>query len=220
MKEFFKNQLETLYTRTGFRQLENMMQRQGSDDGGPLWEQDVRQLINFMVEECEKPPFDSVPTTIKQRVIARAVTEDPEFTGLNAKFVRRALSKWWQDNGDRILEQLNKPKEVPYQPLTPEQHEKVNVMLESYRRRLLSEGSMSVVPKMKPEEIKKEGAEWKSELERKAVSVGYKPAMTAEDISARELHMRYIRENYNARTGRPLQTWIPENEWLEKQKDL
>jgi IMP dehydrogenase/GMP reductase len=92
-------------------------------------------------------------------------------------------------------------------------------MLESYKRRLLAGGGMTVIPRgMDPEKAAKEGAEWKSEVERKAVSVGYKPAMTAEDIQARELHMRYIQENYNARTGRPLQTWIPENEWLEKQK--
>jgi hypothetical protein len=212
MREFFKNQLQTLYTRTGFRQLENMMQSES-------WEKDITDLIGFMVEECDKPPFNSVSETIKMRVISRAVVEDQEFTGLNAKFVRRALSKWWADNGDRVLEQLNKKDSAAPVELTPEQNEKVNAMLESYKRRLLAGGGMTVIPRgMDPEKAAKEGAEWKSEVERKAVSVGYKPAMTAEDIQARELHMRYIQENYNARTGRPLQTWIPENEWLEKQK--
>jgi hypothetical protein len=215
MKEFFKNQLETLYTRTGFRQLENMMQRQGKDEAGEdLWKQDVRQLINFMVEECNKPPFDNVKETVKARVIARAVVEDQEFTGLNAKFVRRALNAWWKDNGDRVLDAMNHQSAgMKPEPLTPEQNEKINVLLESYRKSLLSP-----MPQMKPEEIEKEGAEWKSELERKAVSKGYKPAMNREDIKARELHLQWIRENHNPNNGFKLPGWISEEEWLKKLK--
>jgi hypothetical protein len=212
MREFFKNQLETLYVRTGFRQLENMMQ-------ASTWEKDITELISFMVEECDKPPFNKVPATVKQRVISRAVVEDPEFTGLNAKFVRRALNKWWQDNSDRVLEQLNKKESAPPVELTPEQNEKVNAMLESYKRRLLTGGGMTVLPRgMDPDKAAKDGAEWKSEIERKAVSKGYTPP-TKEQIVARELHLRYIQQNYDARTGKPLTTWIPENEWLEKQQE-
>lgn len=216
MKGFFKNQLETLYHRTGFRQLENMMQSES-------WEKDVTDLIGFMVEECNKPPFHVVTETVKQRVISRAVVEDQEFTGLNAKFVRRALNKWWQDNGEKILEAVNAKESSVYQKveLTPEQNEKVNAMLESYRRRLLSEpGGMTVLPRgMDPNKAEKDGAEWKSEVERKAVSRGYKQP-TADQVVAREMHLRYIQQNYDAKTGKPLTTWIPENEWLEKQKNL
>ena len=44
---------------------------------------------------------------VKQRVISRAIVEDQEFIGLNAKFVQRALAKWWMVNGDRVMEAMN-----------------------------------------------------------------------------------------------------------------
>lgn len=37
-----------------------------------------------------------------------------------------------------------------------------------------------------------------------------------KQIAAHELHMQYIRENYDTLTGKPLSGWMPENEWLKK----
>lgn len=165
MKEFFKNQLESLYVRTGFRQLENMMQ-------SPNWQKDISDLIGFMVSECNKPPFHSVTDEVKKRVISRAVVEDQEFTGLNAKFVRRALNAWWKDNGDKILEAINAKEASVYKrvELTPEQNDKVNTMIESYRRRLLSGDGIKMLPRgMDPDKAEKDGAEWRSEVERKGI---------------------------------------------------
>lgn len=170
MKEFFKRQLETLHARTGIRQLEHLM---AEND----WQGKVRELINLMVEECEKPPFDKVDEVVKMRVIDRAVIEDDKFIGLNAKFVRKALGAWWLANGDRVLEKLNRAEANASERvvLTPEQSAKVDAMLEQYKRQLLVEPGFRPVPKLEHSEVKKEGAEWKSELERKAYSTGYKP---------------------------------------------
>lgn len=211
MKEFFRNQLEKLFNRTGFRQLENMMQKPGvAEDGEAFWEKDVRELIMFMVEECSKPPFDCVSDTVKMRVIAKAVVDEEKFTGLNARFVRKALNAWWKDNGERVLEKLNKTT-FEKAELTPEQDEKVNTMLYSYIQRLRAPMQ---VPKMKPNEIEKKGAEWQSGIEQKAVSKGYQ-SMPLEEIKARELHLQWIKENYHPVTARPLSNWISEEEWLK-----
>jgi hypothetical protein len=46
---------------------------------------------------------------------------------------------------------------------------------------------------------------------------GY-PSTSLSEIRKRELHIQYIRENYDSRTADPLPTWLPENEWLKNQK--
>jgi|ADGO01.1.fsa_nt_gi hypothetical protein len=39
-----------------------------------------------------------------------------------------------------------------------------------------------------------------------------------EYFKKHELHFQYLRENYDARTGHKLPNWMPEEEWIEKQK--
>jgi hypothetical protein len=41
------------------------------------------------------------------------------------------------------------------------------------------------------------------------------PSTSASEIRQRELHLEWIRENFDARTGEKLQGWIPEPEWLQ-----
>lgn len=38
---------------------------------------------------------------------------------------------------------------------------------------------------------------------------------TAEQVRERELHLQYIRDNYDPITGKPKEGWIPESEWLK-----
>lgn len=170
MREFFKQQLENLQARTGIRQLEHLMAKD-------TWKEDVDQLIKFMIEECSKPPFDVVRQEVKERVITRAIVEDQDFIGLNAKFVRRALNVWWLANGDRVIEAMNAKEAKVYErvELTPEQKAKIDVMASSYIARLLQGDGIKEVPDVGKDVAAKEGAEWKSELERKAVSVKYQP---------------------------------------------
>lgn len=55
----------------------------------------------------------------------------------------------------------------------------------------------------------------REKIERKAASAGM-PSGTIEDFNRHELHLQYIRENYDPLTGKPLPGWMPENEWLKK----
>jgi hypothetical protein len=190
LKEFFKQELETLHVKTGFRQLENMMKSEG-------WEKDVTDLINFMIEECNKPPFNIVRTAVKQRVIARAIVEDQEFTGLNAKFVRKALNAWWTVNGDRVIEATNANPGVKPVELTPEQDAKVNKLINEYVGQLLSGDGPQMIKKIEPSVLAKQGKEWTSNIERKAVSTTPDPerqVYTAETIKERNERIRVMQE--------------------------
>lgn len=48
--------------------------------------------------------------------------------------------------------------------------------------------------------------------------MAYKP-LSAEEIARRDLHLQYIRENYDVRTGQKLPTWVPEDEWLQRKEE-
>lgn len=181
MYEFFYGELKSLKARTGLLQWEKL-----NEQTNPTKE--IDDLISFMIDECSKPPFNKIKIEIKQRIVSRAVIEDKEFIGMNAKFVRRALNAWWETNGDRVLMAINN-SENAYQKvvLTKEQNEKVDEMLESYRRSLES-STIQPVPKLEKREIEKEGAEWKSEIERKSTGYTTKGLTKEQYIMRTRLH--------------------------------
>lgn len=178
MRAFFKQELKNLQAKTGIRQLENMMLKE-------KWQDEANKLIEFMIEECNKPPFNIVATAVKERVISRAIVEDQEFIGLNAKFVRRALNAWWLTNGDRVIEACNAKSSVVYErvELTPEQSAKIDVMAKEYIQQLLSgDTEIKSVPQLTDEEIKREGKEFEAtHIVRKATK--YSNGFTIEQIA-------------------------------------
>lgn len=66
------------------------------------------------------------------------------------------------------------------------------------------------VPKMTPDEIRKEGGV------RPPKPPAY-PVTSASEAREREIHFAYIKANYDARTGKPLPGWMEENEWRKIQ---
>jgi hypothetical protein len=66
---------------------------------------------------------------------------------------------------------------------------------------------MNGVPKLTDKEIRTEGQE-------KPKKQSY-PSTSKSEIELRLLHIQYIKENYDARTGEKLSTWLPENQWRE-----
>jgi hypothetical protein len=102
MKEFFKSELKLVHVKTGIRQLETLMNK------GDKWTEEAEQIIDFMVFETNRPPFDMVGVDVKQRVIQAAIIDDKDFIGLNAKFVKRALNAWWAMNKDRYYDSMVK----------------------------------------------------------------------------------------------------------------
>lgn len=203
MVKFFYQEFESLKAKTGIRQWEQLNEL-------PEASKVIHDHIEFMVRECDKPPFHVVRPEVKQRVISRAIVEDPEFIGLNAKFVNKALYRWWANNGDRIMEQVNKGNEFKPVELTEEQKRKIDEMANAYVAQLLQGDGLKSVPKMDSNVAAVEGAEWRSNLERKAISY---PPNTKEQIEAHKLHLEWARRNHDPRTAERLPNWIPESEW-------
>lgn len=61
-------------------------------------------------------------------------------------------------------------------------------------------------------EFKRRQAEAKVIIE----NIGYKPP-AADEVRKRELHIKWIRENYDSISGKPKPGWMAENDWLKKQ---
>lgn len=58
-----------------------------------------------------------------------------------------------------------------------------------------------------------------NEIERKGQAIPDKdfyPKTSDREVVKKILHVEYIKQNYDARTGDKLTEWIPENEWLKQ----
>lgn len=67
------------------------------------------------------------------------------------------------------------------------------------------------VPKISDKEIREEGRQ-------KPKSVMH-PSAPMSIVIQREYHIRWIQANHDPYTGKPLPNWVPEDEWIKKQKE-
>jgi hypothetical protein len=197
MKAFFKKELETLQAKTGIRQLETLMQKED-------WRKEANLLIDLMIEECNKPPFDLVKQDVKERVISRAIVEDGDFIGLNAKFVRKALNAWWNVYGGKIIEARDESKAPVKVDLDPEADARVNVLLQSFQRSIRN-GVFQQVPKITTEEAKQEGDVRPKAHIYRSTDLSYKKELDERVRKGREL---YFRENYPGGSDEDLKTYL------------
>lgn len=206
MVKFFYQEFESLRAKTGIRQWEQLNEL---PDAAKV----IHDHIEFMCSECCKPPFHVVRDEIKQRVIGRAIVEDGDFIGLNAKFVRKALNAWWLVNGDRVIEAMNQKERSVYDrvELTDEQKQKIDRLANQYVADLLRGEGPKMVPKLDQAVVEKEGGEWISNIERKATCY---PITTPEQAKVHELHLEWIRRNFDKYTADKLPGWKEEEEWI------
>jgi hypothetical protein len=185
MYDFFYDELKMLRALTGIRQWENLNEL-------PDPKKAINDLIDLMIKETNVEPYDIISPKVKQRVIHDAILNDPEFIGLNAKFVRKALHTFWMLHGENILFKHNEQKRKDEGPVVLKDPEAVDVLLKSYLNRL-----RKTAPPPKIENPQKEGKEWQSELERKAVSTQIDPdrkPYTEESIKERNAKIRGMQE--------------------------
>ena len=151
LRDFFKIELETLQAKTGIRQLDNIMAKEAT------WEAELSQLLDLLVAECNRPPFDLVGVDLKMKVIRDALISDKEFMGLSARFVHKSLANWWQFNGGRYLEKhMQSLPAEEHEPAPPEVAEKY---LKEWEEKVKAAGIRFSMPALSPEEIKREGQE-------------------------------------------------------------
>lgn len=125
-----KGQLQTLKSRTGYNQFETLMQE-------PDWRDKANQLLNLMVNECVRPPYDRIRPEVKSRILIDAQLTDKDFTGMNARWVRRILDKWWDVYGSRILQAENgHAKGVTVIHRTAQETQKIDNLINSFLKDL------------------------------------------------------------------------------------
>lgn len=124
MREFFKQELKTLYAKyqlNQFDKLWNMTDENGKNMGREM----LTALLDELERVCNKFPY--IPDEAKKEIIQDFMVSDPEFIGLNAK----ALYKWfdlkksyyWAISTPEQREELT-PEEIERRkPLPPEQAE-------------------------------------------------------------------------------------------------
>lgn len=102
MKEFFTHLLNKLEILTGIRQLERL--------------QDKPQQLNELLDACvEAVAAFTMKEEIKKTVLMDAVTTDPDFIGLNVKWVRKTLNNWVKIHGMASGVEQTKPDVDPVQ---------------------------------------------------------------------------------------------------------
>jgi hypothetical protein len=197
MYDFFHGELKTLKARTGYTQWEKL-------NDSPKAADEINDLIKYMIDECVKPPFDLVKDEVKQRVISRAIVEDGDFIGLNAKFVRKALNAWWNVYGGKIIEARDESKAPVKVDLDPEADARVNVLLQSFQRSIRN-GVFQQVPKITQEEAKQEGDVRPKAHVYHSTDLSYKKQIDERVRKGREL---YFRENYPGGSDEDLKAYL------------
>ena len=192
MRDFFLQLLNKLDKLTGLKQMDKLMSM-------PNHKQEINDLFDILCRVSDQ--FGYIPKDDQQRIISENVITDPEFIGLNAKIV----FKWLSAAKGPYLKTLEQTEPMPegYKPLEGEDRAKA---IQEWQDSL-----KSLETHVKPE---LGGTRLKSALEELPVLKGYKsPGL--EDLRRAELHTQYVRENYEAITGKPKPDWIEENKWLE-----
>lgn len=103
---------------------------------------------------------------------------------------------------------LKKEKQTESKP--QEISTETDKMISDYLKEL---SDFSKVPAMSKDEISYWG---KERFQRRAASAGYVQP-DVDKVTRNQLHIQWIKENYDPITGRPLSTWKEESEWLSDQ---
>lgn len=197
MRDFFLQQLNSLDKMTGLQQLNKLM---AMDDP----KKEINDLLDILCRVCKQ--FNYIPEEDMKRIISESILSDQELTSLNGKIIFKWLSKACGQYYKEAIDPVKLPDGVDeYVPLTGEDRQK---KLDEWLRSL----------KKLDETVKVEfnGAKMKANLAELPQLEGYhKP--NAEAILLHDLHIEYLKENYDPITRQRKANWVSENEWLKMQ---
>jgi hypothetical protein len=143
MRDFFKQELKTLYARTQSRQYETI-------SAMPDAAEQFKVLLDTLEEVCNK--FNYIPETAQQNIIRERILSDKDFIGLNAKVVY----KWFMEVRDTYFKESAHIKEVDtanpvtYDELSPETKAKVDDFIKGLQSET---GGLKSVPQVSQAEI-------------------------------------------------------------------
>lgn len=192
MREFFLNLLQNLDKISGLKQYEKLCQTEKPKE-------EIKMLLDILCRVCDQFPF--IPFEDKKRIISDAAIADAEFIGLNAKIIFKWLnakrSNYIKESKDEVVISPDALTGDAMQKRLDEWLQAVNSVDVNLTNRV--DIYQTVREQWKP----KEGT----------------PAYKHQDdtlVINHQRHLEYLKANYEARSGKPLPTWMPENEWIEK----
>lgn len=195
MKEFFLELLNNLDKLAGLRQLENIYKAH-SDQDAALSE--INTLMDLLVNISLKFPY--IPEQAQRDIITHNVVTDPEFTSLNARIVY----KWLNAQKDKYY------KELAHIPTV--ETETVEIVTGQKRDEYYEQWLKALAPiqdRINTTSTKREVLILGHERQG---PTDYTP-LSEDDVTRREKHLRYIKENFDAKTGKKLPDWIEETKW-------
>ena len=206
MRDFFKQELETLYAKTQLRQYETLS---AMDDP----QKQIKVLLDTLEWACNQYLY--IPEATKQAIISQRMLTDQKFIGFNAPI----LIKWFEEVKGQYFKEMAHEHEAPtappvlYEELKPETKQAVDNLL----KMLSEEGNgLKVVPTVSQAEIdaiKIEDLEQREGIQ--PVSIGV-PLTTKEQAAEKELRLQWMRECFDPLTGKPSQKWVSFEEWLNR----
>lgn len=198
MREYFLDILNNLDTLAGLRQLDKIYAAAGDNPGAAITE--INKLLTALCNVSKLFPF--IPAAEQQKIINQAVISE-EFPNLNANLVY----KWLNRHKDKYFKESHHVPEAPAgPPLTGEEKQK---WLDKWLVEVEKIGKSAPLPKESSREM-----EWLRKRPVEMQELGYTPP-SEEKVLAHDLHIEYLRENYDVYTGKPKEGWISENEWLK-----
>jgi hypothetical protein len=202
MRLFFLELLNNLHLLTGLRQLDKMLSGSPTASEG---KEEINQLIDVMVRVAQQFPY--IPEQDQKNIISNAVITDQEFTGLNA----RVIYKWLALHKDKYFKESQHVQEMPtedWQPLTGDA-----------RLARLKEWEQALAPMMeRANTTDRVALKEKMILGHERTEKVIHHSTPAEEVEKRLLHNKWIGENHDPKTGKPLDTWKSEEDWLKEQR--
>lgn len=191
MRRFFFDLLDKLDKLTGMKQMEKLQSCENP-------EKEIGELLDILCRVSDQFPI--IPKKDQQAIINQAVISDAEFKGLNAHIVY----KWLSANKDRYFREAHHLPGEQDPEAKPLEGEARQEMLKLWLSKLGEVGHV---------ETKSHVRELEAKLPPKDKGIVYN-STRPEDILERELHLQYIRENYDPVTKEKLPNWKKESDWL------
>lgn len=203
MKDFFENCLRDLEALTGKRQVYYWQTETDTDSTGKA--KGMRKFevcVNGMV--IQSGNFSYIPEADQKRIITEMMVKDQDYEALNSS----VIYKWLAMYKDKYFMAANAPDAEPMHQHTPEELERIDKLAKEYLAQLAGAFQPSFKGIEKDmESIKRED---KARVEMKGS--GYLPS--SEKVVMNELRRRWMLDNFDAMTGKKLDTYLSYEEWI------
>lgn len=204
MKDFLEQCLRDLEAITGNRQLAYWEMEPDKVEA----KRKIDLCVSAMVRTCANYP--EISEEKKMKIIRRQMEEDQKYEALNA----RTISKWL----DLHRQTSGPPLAITEEELTPASPE----VADKYANQLLASlADFKRVPNVSRvimEGIEQEDADRLEGKEMRPKSHAAKYQTDEQKALEKELHLEWIRANYDPITGKPLEGWASEEEYQKLQK--